>query len=203
MGAERSRPWWASDDPGVDALARDEDPLTAYRAARRPAAEDGRPVGPRGDIAPPDQAPWPDAAWGPDHERRADPEPSAAGATHDPMTCGRCPVCIGLRLLGEHRPDVLHHLNEASRHLSAALRGVLEPGPDTGHADTGHAGTGHAGTGHADTRYADTAHADTTRVDRSSGRAPDRFERIVVDGPSEAEGAATADDDRGPGSWPA
>jgi hypothetical protein len=35
-----------------------------------------------------------------------------------------------LRLLEEHRPDIVEHLSEASRHLSAAFRGLLETRPD-------------------------------------------------------------------------
>jgi len=110
MGAEQARPWWASDDPGVDELVTDEDPVTAHRTARRSVPTDAT-------SAPGDGEPAPDPGRG---------APSA-GATHDPSTCGLCPVCVGLRLLGEHRPEVIDHLNEASRHLSAALRGLLEP----------------------------------------------------------------------------
>ncbi len=160
MGAERARPWWASDDPGVDELFADEDPVTAHRTARRPAPADGEP-----DPAPADG----DADPAPEREA------PSAGGTHDPSTCGLCPVCIGLRLLGEHRPDVLNHLNEASRHLAAALRGLLEPTVD---------GSGE---------------------DRGSSHPPDRFERIEVVGPDEGgqpppDAADGQQQDRGPGT---
>lgn len=162
MGAERARPWWASDDPGVDQLAGDEDPLTAHRTARRPAPEQGRAAGhTQGDP-------------GTDREPGPDPDAPAAGSTHDPDTCGLCPVCVGLRLLGEHRPDVLHHLNEASRHLSAAIRGLLEPGLEPG--------------------------SDSTSTERTSRTSPDRFQRIEVDGPVGAESAGPEDAERGPGT---
>ncbi len=150
MGAEHTRPWWASDDPGVDELAVDEDPLTVHRTARRPAT----------------QASGTDPA--------ADHDAPGADQAHDASTCGLCPVCLGLRLLGEHRPEVLEHLNEASRHLSAAIRGLLEQ----------------------DTQ--------ASRADRSQRQPSDRFERIQVDGPDvrdgearSAEGAAQGE----PGAW--
>lgn len=150
MSAEHTRPWWASDDPGVDELAIDEDPLTAHRSARRTASSPSG-TGPASDHDAPGAEP-----------------------SHDASTCGMCPVCIGLRLLGEHRPEVLDHLNEASRHLSAAIRGLLEPG------------------------------AEASRGDRSPHPSPDRFERIKVDGPDESDGPEPSAGDtreRDRGAW--
>lgn len=158
MGAEHTRPWWASDDPGVDELAVDEDPLTAHRTARRPA-----PQASGADPAADHDAPGADRAHAPGADR-----------AHDASTCGLCPVCLGLRLLGEHRPEVLEHLNEASRHLSAAIRGLLEQ----------------------DTQ--------ASRADRSQRPPSDRFERIQVDGPDARDGAARSADGAAegePGAW--
>jgi hypothetical protein len=166
MGVEQARPWWASDDPSVDELAIDEDPLTAHRTARRPAETDGeRDRGP--DRHAPSAGEVQDAS--PSAEVR---DVLSASDSHDASTCGLCPVCIGLRLLGEHRPEVLDHLNEASRHLTAAIRGLLEPGVDSG------------------------------RGERNARRSPDTFERIQVDGPDEegGSGSAAGDPDVGGGS---
>ncbi len=107
MASDQARPWWASDDPQIDALAADEDPVTTHRSARRPET---------------DRDPEPSTIGDTDH--------GPAPATHDPSTCGRCPICLGLRLLEEHRPDIAEHLSEASRHLAAAFRGLLETRPD-------------------------------------------------------------------------
>jgi hypothetical protein len=96
------RPWWAS-DPAAE-FDPELDPVEAHRSARRgwsTAGGDG-PVG------------------------------SATGADargHDPGVCGVCPICVGLRLLGEVRPELLTHLSEAGRHLAAAARALLEPPP--------------------------------------------------------------------------
>jgi hypothetical protein len=103
-----SRPWWASDGaaaPGDD----DVDPVDAHRAARRGAS------GPAGE-------------W--DVPVDDDGPPSAAA--HGPDVCGICPFCVALRALGESRPQLVEHLSEAARHLSAALRSVLEDPPRPG-----------------------------------------------------------------------
>ncbi|MCA1783776.1 MAG: ROK family protein [Intrasporangiaceae bacterium] len=126
----------------MDELAIDEDPVTAHRAARRPVPMDGGATPMDGGATPVDGGAAPvdggaapvDGAAAPDPGRDA----PSAGATHDPSTCGLCPVCIGLRMLGEYRPEVLDHLNQASRHLSAALRGLLDAvryGPNIGIRD--------------------------------------------------------------------
>ena len=49
------------------------------------------------------------------------------GTAHDPDVCDACPICAGLRLLGETHPDLLEHVTEAARHLAAAARVLLEP----------------------------------------------------------------------------
>jgi hypothetical protein len=148
------RPWWASaagSEPAID----DADPVEAVRAARRstngaPDAEvpPGGDVPPRAD-APPgsDEPPRADAPPGSDEPPRADAPrggegppgadvpPGDRGATprtaaHGPDVCGVCPICIGLRALGESRPELVAHLTEAARHLAAAVRAVVEPPQD-------------------------------------------------------------------------
>lgn len=108
-----SRPWWASDGPvdgGVDPM---EDPLLAHRTARR----GGGNTGPTGGSATADAA-------------EAEPTP---GATHaGSEICGVCPVCIAARMLGESRPELLGHLTEVARHLSAALRSLRETPTERG-----------------------------------------------------------------------
>lgn len=111
----RAHPWWASVDPTVDGLADDEDPVTAYRAAKRPTSE------PPPSKPPPDDPEAASGRWGHDQ-----------GPPHDPAVCGRCPICVGLRRLGEQHPEVLEHVLEASRHLSAAVRSLLEQRSDDG-----------------------------------------------------------------------
>ena len=107
------RPWWASDEAasGLDGL----DPVEAFRAVRRP-------VGTRGD-----------------RDEPADPGPADPGrvgsrsdggsgdAPHRPELCGVCPLCTLARSLEETRPELMEHLTEAARHLSAAVRALLEP----------------------------------------------------------------------------
>lgn len=160
MGAEaaddaRVHPWWASADPTVDALA-DEDPVAAYRAAKWPTAEP-----PPSD--PPRSGPNP-----------SDPPSGGPGSLpHDPAVCGRCPICMGLRRLGDQHPEVLEHLTEATRHLSAAVRTLLDQrtDPRPSGADTGATG--------------------------ADAGAP--FERIDVDAPDEA---GDPDDPGGPVARP-
>jgi len=40
--------------------------------------------------------------------------------------CQVCPVCSLLRVAGEVRPDLVHHLAEAARHVSLAAKAVLD-----------------------------------------------------------------------------
>jgi hypothetical protein len=107
-----SRPWWASDGPVGGGVDPAEDPLVAHRTARR---------GPEPDPATPtDDATAPGPGTGPT------PGPTQPGSE----ICGVCPVCIAARMLGETRPELLVHLTEAGRHLSAALRALIETSPD-------------------------------------------------------------------------
>lgn len=115
-----SRPWWASEgavDGGVDPA---EDPLLAHRTARRGDGET-------------------DPAAGSTTADAAGPEADTApGSTHAASEiCGVCPVCIAARMLGESRPELLGHLTEAARHLSAAVRTLLEAPTDRNGDDAG------------------------------------------------------------------
>lgn len=62
--------------------------------------------------------------------RRGEPAAEDAAAGGDAAdVCGVCPICTGLRVLGETRPDLLNHLTEASRHVAAAVRDLLDHPP--------------------------------------------------------------------------
>lgn len=104
-GGARAHPWWASADPTVDGLVDDQDPVTAYRTAKRATSEP----------PPPDDPGGASGRWDHDH-----------GPPHDPAVCGWCPICVGLRRLGDQHPEVLEHVAEATRHLSAAVRALLD-----------------------------------------------------------------------------
>jgi hypothetical protein len=54
--------------------------------------------------------------------------------THRIDACGVCPICIGLRALGEARPELVVHLAEAARHLALAVRTVVDAATDGGEA---------------------------------------------------------------------
>jgi hypothetical protein len=148
-----ARPWWASDlEDGVADAAPPRDPLEAHRAARRGAhPSDDTAAGWDDDLA----AGWdladlfgspsgggaPSGAGTPDDaatdDRVRDPRaggrgPTAAddpAAAHGPDVCGVCPICVALRALGESRPQLLEHLTEAARHLTAAVRNLVEDPP--------------------------------------------------------------------------
>ena len=112
MNAE-ARPWWASAD-AREALDADQDPLTSHRRARRAMRRD-------------------DAGWEDEQdslrgaEVRAGP---AAGGGDDSQPCEACPVCTGLRLLAVARPELHDRLTEVGRHLTAAVRALVEPARD-------------------------------------------------------------------------
>jgi hypothetical protein len=126
------RPWWASEDAtaGLDDL----DPVEAFRAVRRPGA--GGPDRRSGEGAGAAGA----SRAGPAADPAPDPAPLGGPATdvpHRPELCGVCPLCTLARTLEESRPELLEHLTEAARHLSAAVRSLLEPpGPTSGRPGT-------------------------------------------------------------------
>jgi len=125
-----SRPWWASEGPVDGGVDPAEDPLVAHRSARRGGGEPDPTVDPDtgGHDAAEDEASGPTqpgSAAGPTQPG------SAAGPTQPGSEiCGVCPVCIAARMLGETRPELLAHLTEAGRHLSAALSSLLETRTD-------------------------------------------------------------------------
>lgn len=92
----------------ADGAIGDEDPLDAHRAGR--GASDGRQPG----------------AERPRHEH---------GTSVD--ACQVCPVCAGIRILAEARPELVSHLSEAARHLTLAARAFLDAQADVLRRDDG------------------------------------------------------------------
>lgn len=114
------RPWWAS---GAGGLGED-DPERAHRAGRRgefdPLGDAARRFAEHvADWSADQAAPPADDDAGPG----GDPDPDAATVFR---TCGVCPVCSVIRLVGEVRPEVVDHLAAASRHLTLALKAVVD-----------------------------------------------------------------------------
>lgn len=94
-------PWWASGSDESEAAAVDPDELlTAHRRARRGT---------------------PDADGD-----RGDGNGRPPSADHSLEVCGVCPICTGMRVLAETRPELAAHLTEAARHLTAAARTLLD-----------------------------------------------------------------------------
>jgi hypothetical protein len=137
-------PWWSSgDDPGV---SDDPDPVTRHRAARRggqpddgraapwwvPAAEAITRLGRDLAAAAADD---PDGARTRSGSGPGAEEPEATGqrtaepggpTPHRIDACGVCPICVGLRALGDVRPELAGHLAEAARHLALAVRTIVD-----------------------------------------------------------------------------
>jgi hypothetical protein len=100
------RPWWASGTDG-DGIDR-EDPLAAHRAGRA----GGSSAGERG-------------ADGARRDRAG--HAHAHGHEHGTVdACSVCPVCAGIRILGEARPELVTHLSEAARHLTLAAKAFID-----------------------------------------------------------------------------
>lgn len=51
--------------------------------------------------------------------------------------CQVCPICAGIRILGEARPELVAHLSEAARHLTLAARAFLDAQADVLRRDEG------------------------------------------------------------------
>lgn len=47
-----------------------------------------------------------------------------------PSECRICPVCAGLRAVGDARPEVVAHLTDAARHLTLAAKAVVDAQAD-------------------------------------------------------------------------
>ena len=100
MTRQREEPWWAS---GEGSGIGDEDPFDAHRTARN-----GRRTGsgdPFGDLV----------GWLRDGRHRLDSE-----------TCGVCPLCTLIAGLDDVRPELVHHLSEAARHLTLAAKSFVD-----------------------------------------------------------------------------
>jgi len=111
-----ARPWWASEG---DAPDPSQDPLDAHRAARRgptgtPGVDEAASEAGRTASGADEAAGEPTATEGP-----------AAADGHGSDVCGVCPLCTGMRALQASHPELVGHLTEAARHLSAAVRTVL------------------------------------------------------------------------------
>ncbi len=189
--SEPSRPWWAS-DPVADEVDRSVDPIEAHRAARRawlgPNAPTSGPDAACGD--PGGASDGPRTAGGPggasDGPRAADGPGGAAdgprGTANEPVDhaaqiCGVCPVCVLARTVGESRPELLGHLAEAARHLSAAARSFLEPHAATGVAEAGSADDPTAATEEPLEGTSGEDHASAARRRHAGrGRAPQRID---------------------------
>ena len=111
MAAPVGDPWWASGSR--DGAVGDEDPLDAHRSARGSSAGGRRGTG--------------EHAGG------------HAGHQHGPAVdaCQVCPVCAGIRILSEARPELVSHLSEAARHLTLAARAFLDAQADVLRRDEG------------------------------------------------------------------
>lgn len=147
QGRDQGSPWWSS---GAEDLDDATDPFEAHRSAR--AGGDDRGGEDR------DRA-W-DVPWE-DWDDRGPPPPGGAqrstvddafeavqalarfvaarrggrsGIRPHPrdQTCRACPWCIAMRSLGDARPEVVDHLDEALRHLVAAARAWVDAAESRG-----------------------------------------------------------------------
>lgn len=101
--------WWVPATEAVVRLARD---LTASAFASPPPGlvdDDGATHGA-------------EDRTGGRHEARG----GDGGGGHHIDACGVCPICVGLRALGDARPDLVGHLAEAARQLALAVRTVVD-----------------------------------------------------------------------------
>jgi hypothetical protein len=116
-GPDDDGSWWVPATEAVTRLARD---LTASATASPPRGlVDDEPPG-RAAAGPADTGPG--AA---DRPRGAGGGPGD-GEGHRIDACGVCPICVGLRVLGDARPDLVGHLAEAARQLALAVRTVVD-----------------------------------------------------------------------------
>ncbi len=144
-------PWWSSGAEDLD----DTDPFEAHRSARS-ASGNGDGGAATSDGPRPWDVPWED--W---DDRDPPPPPGAQRSTVDDavdaaqafarfvaarrgsgrsglrphdrdQTCRACPWCIALRSLGDARPEVVEHLDEALRHVVAAARAWVDAAESRG-----------------------------------------------------------------------
>lgn len=166
MTGDRDAPWWRSDG---DHLAGDEDPVALHLAARNGEATDpGRHRDGR--------------AEGRAHHRadgRADGRDSDQpdGDTgHVPgPDCDICPICLGIAHVRESHPEVADHLVDAVRHLTLAVRSLMD---DVGGGRHGAADDAE----HADARRGRTGgRRPTARRSRPGGAGGAGFVSIPLD----------------------
>lgn len=149
-------PWWSSGAEDLDDTDPFEAHRAARSAATGaeggPSAGPSADSGPSGEE--PTERPW-DVPWEDWDERDEVPPNGAQRSTMDDafdavqslarfvaarrgtgrsgvrphprdQTCRACPWCIALRSLGDARPEVVEHLDEALRHLVAAARAWVD-----------------------------------------------------------------------------
>jgi len=62
---------------------------------------------------------------------------------HAPSTCGVCPVCSGIALLRDVRPETVEHLLDAAASVVAAVRSAVVPPDETRSSEGRPAGVEH------------------------------------------------------------
>lgn len=171
--AGSGQPWWATDD-GDGRAAPDPDPLVRHRRARWGLPDD-----------PGDEA----TASGTDGPAPEGSDDEAGAADVHGHWCGVCPICAGLRRIEELRPDLAVHLAEAARHLTQAVRVLLDgalaatPGPATAPGPVAPPPDAGGTTGRPARRGPDDVPAGLTRIE---------VEVADVDGPRSTTGPAAA-----------
>ena len=60
---------------------------------------------------------------------------AAEHGTTGSTTCGVCPVCSGIALLRDVRPETVEHLLDAAASVVAAVRSAVVPPPDGSRPD--------------------------------------------------------------------
>jgi hypothetical protein len=108
----------------------DASDATGGRASSGRAGDDGS----HGEAGPPGGRDVPPATEGTpgtaDGEDRGADREADRGEEHRVDACGICPICVGLRALGETRPELVGHLAEAARHVALAARSLAaRPSP--------------------------------------------------------------------------
>lgn len=97
-GGDSAPPWWIDAAELVTRFAREAGRAASgyAEATRDQAVDDARPGG--------------------------DPHVHTGSA----QACQVCPLCAGIRILAEARPEMVGHLTEAARHLTLAARAFLD-----------------------------------------------------------------------------
>lgn len=72
-------------------------------------------------------SPPPGAAEAEESDGGAHDEPPPPWGEHVHVdACQVCPVCSLLRIAGDVRPDLVHHLAEAAKHVTLAAKAILD-----------------------------------------------------------------------------